>query len=131
MTAEMGRPPVGPAIHTRLTEGLLEAVDAYADHHGVRRATAIRELLHHGLAATTATYTLVSALPGDLVPGVEASDPDCPISLVDHPEGAAWAEFHGWGEDLDELIYVLTPWQAAPAGFPTTHITVQLDNWTA
>ncbi len=40
-----GRPVVGPAIHIRLSQHLLDWVDGYARQHHLSRAQAIRVLL--------------------------------------------------------------------------------------
>ena len=66
------------------------------------------------------TYMLISAVPGDRVPGTEVSAPDCPIDIHDYPDAVAWARSHGWGDDLDELVYVADPSEAGDlTGWPT------------
>lgn len=78
-------------------------------------------------APMTAPYTLISANTGDLVPGVELSDPDCPLAWDDLPEDAQeWAEAQGYdGEDDSELLYVLMDDdedEGVPAGFPAYRV---------
>lgn len=61
---------------------------------------------------------LVSARQGDQAPGVEISDPACPIGWGDL-DGAAkrWAAEGGYGSDASELLYVVTDNQGG-AGLP-------------
>lgn len=47
----MSRPRVGAAVHIRLDDELLAAVDAQAESEGESRASAIRSLLRLGLHA--------------------------------------------------------------------------------
>lgn len=69
------------------------------------------------------SITLVSATQGDIVPGVEISDPDSPIEWADLDDAARqWAEQQGYGDDDSELLYVLTEGQEPPDGFPTLTI---------
>lgn len=64
--------------------------------------------------------TLVCAVQGDQVPGVEISAPDSPIEWADLPADArAWAEAQGYGKDDAELLYVLSDDDSAPAGYST------------
>jgi hypothetical protein len=76
----------------------------------------------------TATITLISATPGDLVPGVELAHPDCPEipGLLDRPEVTAFLANNGYGlNDPDELVYLVADDNAEiPAGYPT--LTVQV-----
>lgn len=73
--------------------------------------------------ASPRVVTLVSATQGDTVPGVEISDPDCPIDWHNLPADAkAWAEAQGYGADDTELLYVLDAGHGAPEGFPTRTI---------
>ena len=73
------------------------------------------------------TITLISANPGDHVPGHELADPACPSipGLLDRPDVREWVTTIGYGpEDPDELIYLVTdPDQAIPTGYPS--LTVQ------
>jgi hypothetical protein len=46
-----GRPEVGPAVHTRLPQDLVDSIDAMAKDSGVSRAEMIRDLLTAGLKA--------------------------------------------------------------------------------
>jgi hypothetical protein len=64
-------------------------------------------------------YTLVSAVPGDLIPGTELGGPDCPLEWADLPESAQkWAAGRGYGlDDPEELVYVLTEGDGVPPGF--------------
>lgn len=72
---------------------------------------------------TNHTWTLVSALAGDRVPGVEVSDPECPIDIHDYPEAVEWAEAQGWGNDPNELVYVIPDdGTEVPTGYPTYRI---------
>jgi prevent-host-death family protein len=69
---------------------------------------------------TPITITLVSANPGDVIDGVEISDPACPFEWTDLPKAAKdWATGQGYGPDAeDELIYVVTEGAEVPTGFP-------------
>lgn len=69
--------------------------------------------------------TLVSAAPGDAVPGVELSDPDCPITWPELPKPAQkWASSQGYGPDNpDELLYVLSQEDSVPSGFKSFRFT--------
>ena len=72
------------------------------------------------------TYTLISATVGDHLelPGVEISDPDCPISYDDlSDDDAQWAEYNGYGADETELLYVVEGETTWP-GWPTRTIAV-------
>lgn len=51
-----GRPEIGPAVTVRLPQDLLTRVDAYAAHHQIQRAPAIRRLI------TTALEDLTSSI---------------------------------------------------------------------
>lgn len=73
-----------------------------------------------------ATATLISAAPGDRVPGHELTDPDCPAipGLNDRPEIRAFLAEHGYGPDEpDELMYLVLDDDAEiPSGLPTLHV---------
>lgn len=72
-------------------------------------------------------YTLISAAPGDDVPGHELGDPDCPEvpGLLDHPGVRVFLDLHGYGPDEpNELMYLITGTDGIPAGHPT--FTVRL-----
>lgn len=49
-----GRPEIGPAIHTRLRQEQLDAVDGLVGTLGAKRADVLRALLDRGLAAHAA-----------------------------------------------------------------------------
>lgn len=69
---------------------------------------------------------LISALPGDTVPGHELADPDCPAipGLLDRPQVADFLARHHYGQDPDELVYLVTGEEAAiPSGFPALRVT--------
>ncbi|MEU9606142.1 hypothetical protein [Streptomyces sp. NPDC048057] len=75
------------------------------------------------------TMYLISAAPGDLVPGRELADPECPEvpGLLDRPEIAAWLAQVGYGPDApDELVYLLAEGDAGavPAGFEYLAVSV-------
>lgn len=75
------------------------------------------------------TIYLVSAAPGDLVPGHELADPDCPLvpGLLDRSDVTAWLDGIGYGWDNpDELVYLVTENDPGviPAGFE--YITVEV-----
>lgn len=74
------------------------------------------------------TVTLISAAPGDHVPGHELADPDCPEvpGLMERPEVESFFAEHGYGPDEpDELMYLVTDDDAEiPSGFPT--LTVEI-----
>lgn len=56
------------------------------------------------------TYTLISAAPGDSVPGgAELADPECPVDWDTLPAPAqTWALRQGYlPDDPDELLYVV------------------------
>lgn len=78
---------------------------------------------------TLTTYILVSALSGDAVPGIEVSDPECPVDITAHPAALAWARAQGWGIDDDELVYVVDPRvddvDAVPSGSETFRLDVE------
>jgi hypothetical protein len=68
------------------------------------------------------TVTLISATPGDTVPGRELADPQCPEipGLLDLPEVAAFLTEHNYGPDEPtELMYLVTDDAEIPTGFPT------------
>ena len=44
-----GRPAVGRPVNIRLGDALLAEVDAYAEHEGIQRPEAIRQLVRRGL----------------------------------------------------------------------------------
>lgn len=71
--------------------------------------------------AMASTITLVSANPGDVVDGIEISDPACPVDWSHLPDAAqSWAREHGYGPDSeDELVYVLNRDAQVPEGFPS------------
>lgn len=72
----------------------------------------------------TNTYTLVSATQGEIVPGVEISDPDAPLGWWDLPADAQeWATAQGYGEDDAELLYILGAEDDAPEGFAVHTVT--------
>ncbi|MEU7095935.1 hypothetical protein [Kitasatospora aureofaciens] len=78
---------------------------------------------------TMPTICLVSAAPGDVVPGRELADPDCAEfpGLMDRAEVKAWLQAIGYGpDDENELIYLVTEDDPGtiPAGFE--YITVVL-----
>ncbi|MEU4296396.1 hypothetical protein [Kitasatospora aureofaciens] len=75
------------------------------------------------------TLHLISAAPGDLVPGHELADPNCPDfpGLFERADVAAWMNAHGYGPDRpDELVYLVTEdaTDPIPTGFDI--LTVQL-----
>lgn len=75
------------------------------------------------------TFWLISARPGDLVPGHELADPDCPDApgLLDRPEVQAWFDSVGYGYDEpDELVYLLAEDddEEIPDGFEYLRIDV-------
>ncbi|MFE2346500.1 hypothetical protein [Kitasatospora cineracea] len=74
------------------------------------------------------TIWLISAAPGDTVPGHELADPDCPDipGLMDRPDVAAWLDSIGYGPDgPDELVYLATEDDdETPDGFE--HLRVEL-----
>ncbi|MFG2913344.1 hypothetical protein ACGF0D_10695 [Kitasatospora sp. NPDC048298] len=72
---------------------------------------------------------LVSAAPGDHVPGYELADPDCPDhpGLLKRPDVSEWLAAHDYDDDHpDELVYLVTgdDGGAIPAGFDV--LTVKL-----
>ncbi|WP_239404621.1 hypothetical protein [Frankia sp. Cj3] len=76
---------------------------------------------------TIIKYIFVSAIAGDRVPGIEISDPDCPVTWDDLPQEARrWARTQGYGGDEGELLYVLTPGQDVPDGHPSLAIEMDL-----
>lgn len=73
--------------------------------------------------------TLVSALQGDKVPGIELSDPDCPEipGLMESKRVKEFFEENSYGTDPDELMYLVLDkgdHDAIPDGFPTLDIWV-------
>ncbi|MFE6500758.1 hypothetical protein [Kitasatospora sp. NPDC057738] len=76
------------------------------------------------------TIHLISAAPGDHVPGHELASPDCPeyLGLLERPDVQAWMDTIGYGPEAeDELIYLVTDdddLDAIPAGFE--HLTIEL-----
>jgi hypothetical protein len=71
--------------------------------------------------------TLISALPGDRVPGHELADPDCPDipGLTERPEVQAFFDANRYGTDDDELMYLVTdPDAEVPAGHPALALTI-------
>ncbi|MFJ7418008.1 hypothetical protein ACIQXD_05265 [Streptomyces uncialis] len=84
----------------------------------------------HNLRAEAAEgqqkWVLVSAVPGDDVPGTEISDPDSPLDFADLPaEAQEWAAAQGYGPDSpDELLYVLDEDDTVPAGFASHTVTL-------
>jgi len=73
--------------------------------------------------------TLVSANPGDRVPGHELGDPDCPDvpGLTDNHEVQAFFTEHGYGPDQpDELMYLVPQDNVddIPDGFPTLTVHI-------
>lgn len=74
---------------------------------------------------TPRVVILISAMSGDSVPGVEVSDPECPIDIRDYPEAMTWASAQGWNyEDSDELVYVADADDGIPGGFPTLRLEI-------
>jgi hypothetical protein len=53
-----GRPRVGPAINVRVPPEDLARVDSYAERRGIRRASAIRELIEMALEDSMTTVTV-------------------------------------------------------------------------
>ncbi|MFE4832933.1 hypothetical protein [Streptomyces sp. NPDC056672] len=73
----------------------------------------------------TAVWVLISASPGDCVPGTEISAPDSPLDWDDLPADArAWATAQGYGNTDGELLYVLSEDDAVPDGYASFHVTV-------
>lgn len=77
----------------------------------------------------TTTVFLISAAPGDRVPGHELADPECPQvpGLLERSDVTRWLASVGYGPDSDdELVYLLTEQDpgSVPPGFP--HLTVTL-----
>lgn len=73
------------------------------------------------------SFTLISAAPGDTVPGYELADPSCPEvpGLLEHPGVLAFLDLHGYGPDApDELMYLITDVNQIPAGFPTMTVRI-------
>jgi len=72
---------------------------------------------------------LVSACPGDHVPGHELADPDCPDipGLTDRDDVKAFFEKEGYGPDADEnvLMYLVAEddEDEIPDGFPVLRLT--------
>lgn len=87
------------------------------------RYTTLQEAIDNEMAS----YLLVSATTSDRTPGVEVSDPECPINIEDHPAALAWAQEQGWGNDPDELIYVVAAGSdeadEIPDGLPVYQLT--------
>jgi hypothetical protein len=76
----------------------------------------------------TATITLISAAPGDIVPGHELADPTCPDipGLLDRGDVTNWLNAVGYGpDDADELVYLVTdPDETIPSGYPTLTVRI-------
>ncbi|MFF2751139.1 hypothetical protein ACFVVA_37085 [Kitasatospora sp. NPDC058048] len=75
------------------------------------------------------TIHLVSAAPGDTVPGHELADPDRPQypGLLERPDVAAWLDALGYGPDNpDELVYLVSDDDptAIPSGFAHLSLTL-------
>ena len=120
-----GRPAIGPEVKTRLAEHEVAQVDAIAASTGLSRAQVIRQAVQGYLAQQVRTYTLVSAVSGDQVPGVEISDPACPVQWERLPADAqAWAQEQGYGRDDDELLYVLEGSENVES-HPSLRVTMQ------
>jgi hypothetical protein len=73
--------------------------------------------------STMRTVALVSAAPGDRVPGRELGDPECPEipGLMDRPEVKSFFTEHDYDADHDdELMYLVTAGEIdmIPDGFP-------------
>lgn len=78
-------------------------------------------------ANRTKSFTLISAAPGDIVPGHELADPQCPEvpGLLEHPGVRAFLDLHGYGPDQpDELMYLITDTSQIPDGFPTMTVRI-------
>jgi hypothetical protein len=78
-------------------------------------------------AAATTTVVLISANPGDRVPGHELGDPDCPdvVGLTEHPAVVEFFTAHQYDADHDDqLMYLVTDDTEIPAGFPALSVTV-------
>lgn len=69
--------------------------------------------------------TLISANPGDQVPGHDLGDPDCPDipGLTNHPQVQKFFEANNYGPD-DELMYLVTDNTEIPAGYPVLTLQV-------
>jgi hypothetical protein len=78
----------------------------------------------------TTTVTLISACPGDQVPGVELAEVDYSArpelqNLIERPEVVAFFAEVGYGPDNpEELMYLLDVDDEIPAGFETLTITL-------
>ncbi|MFD0405601.1 hypothetical protein [Kitasatospora sp. NPDC127116] len=75
------------------------------------------------------TIHLISAAPGDRVPGHELADPHCPEipGLRERPDVAAWLDAIPYSDDNpDELVYLVTEDNPGtiPAGFDTLTIDI-------
>lgn len=95
-----------------------------ADHKHLHPEAQIMSLLE---VAGMGHMTLISACPGDVVPGRELSDPECPEipGLLDRPAVRAFLAEHDYGPDNEnELMYLVTDGTPAPDGFPS--LTVNL-----
>lgn len=95
-----------------------------ADHKHLHPETPLMSLM---AVAGLSHVTLISASPGDVVPGRELSDPECPEipGLLDRPEVRAFLAEHGYGPDNEnELMYLVTDGDPAPDGFPTLTVNV-------
>ncbi|MEV8324527.1 hypothetical protein [Kitasatospora sp. NPDC056731] len=77
------------------------------------------------------TIYLVSAAPGDRVPGHELADPDCPSAhfpgLLERQDVTAWLNAIPYNDDSpDELVYLVTEDDPGtiPAGFDTLMLEI-------
>jgi hypothetical protein len=75
---------------------------------------------------------LVSARAGDIVPGVEISDPDCPEipGLLDRPDVREFMKENNYGlGDPDELVYLIRDEDTElPPGLPALRVDL-LPSW--
>jgi hypothetical protein len=72
--------------------------------------------------------TLISAAPGDIVPGVELAEPTCPDipGLLERRDVTDWMAAVGYSPDNeDELVYLVTdPDETIPSGYPTLTVRI-------
>lgn len=96
------------------TEDGKVAPQAIINHSGLARQT-VYNMLPPALGDT---YTLISAAPGDRMPGSAVELAESTLDWNDLPEEAqAWADGQGYGDE-SELLYVV-PGKVILSGWPT------------
>lgn len=121
--SQIGRTRKGTTISLRVPQEDLDTGARLADRLGIDRTELLRRYIHDGIART---ITLISANPGDLVPGRELAECDGEswiTALMEHPKVREFFAANNYGPDHDdELMYALIGDGSVPDGFPTLTI---------